>query len=133
MSEDTLTDSAVCQQSTYGKHSRYYFWRVSLDHLIANPLRVNELPRDEQRKLLMQLPPVQTALAAAILVPPEEHTIQTRNEPDEWLTVAQVADILKVTVRWVYEHSKDLPFAVKISHKNLRFSKLGLFRWMSKG
>lgn len=47
------------------------------------------------------------------------------------LTVEEVSRILKVSVRWVYRHAKALPFARKLSPKVLRFSRVGLARWLA--
>lgn len=50
-------------------------------------------------------------------------------EPEPLLTVAQAAARLKVTPAWLYKRAKGLPFAVKLSHKNLRFDPVGLAAW----
>ena len=50
-------------------------------------------------------------------------------ENDRLLNPEEAAQILKVEVRWLYRHSKTLPFTRKLSHKVLRFSERGLLRW----
>ena len=49
---------------------------------------------------------------------------------DDLLTAQHVAEIMKVTRRWVYDHADGLPFARRLSRKTLRFSRRGLDRWI---
>lgn len=49
--------------------------------------------------------------------------------PDRMLTAREVAERLKMSVRWVYQHADDLPFARRIG-KALRFSERGLEAWL---
>lgn len=51
-------------------------------------------------------------------------------EQDQMLKVGEAAQILGVTTRWLYDHSKDLPFARKLAPRTLRFSERGLYRWL---
>lgn len=46
------------------------------------------------------------------------------------LTPEGAARVLGVSVRWLYRHWKELPFARKLSRKTLRFSEKGLRRWL---
>jgi hypothetical protein len=54
---------------------------------------------------------------------------------DKMLTIAEVAGILggdvDKQIAWLYAHSKKLPFAKRLSRKNLRFSEAGLRRWLA--
>jgi len=50
-------------------------------------------------------------------------------EGDRLLNPEEAAEILNVDVRWLYRHSKKLPFTRKLSRKALRFSRRGLLRW----
>lgn len=49
---------------------------------------------------------------------------------DRLLKVDEVAEMLGVSVWWVYTHAKRLPFARKIGPKALRFSEKGAQRWL---
>jgi hypothetical protein len=51
---------------------------------------------------------------------------------DRWLTAEQAAPLLGVTVRWMYDHAKNLPFAKRLSRKCLRFSESGLVRYRDR-
>ena len=47
------------------------------------------------------------------------------------LTADEAAAELKVKRRWLYRHVKTLPFARKLSRKVLRFSRIGIHRWLA--
>ncbi len=46
------------------------------------------------------------------------------------MTVAEVAMRLGVTKDWIYHHRKELPFAVKLGRRVLRFSAVKLERYL---
>lgn len=46
------------------------------------------------------------------------------------LNVDEAAELLGVGPRWLYDHSKDLPFARKLAPQTLRFSERELYRWL---
>ena len=52
-------------------------------------------------------------------------------ELDRLLTPQKAAAILGVHVRWLYRHAAKLPFTRRMSRKNLRFSEVGLHRWLA--
>ncbi len=47
------------------------------------------------------------------------------------LKPGEAAGLMGVTVRWLYRHHAELPFARKLTRKTLRFSEAGLRRWLS--
>jgi excisionase family DNA binding protein len=49
---------------------------------------------------------------------------------DELLTVTEAATVLKTTKDWLYRNANELPFTVRLSRKQLRFSAEGLHRWI---
>lgn len=51
---------------------------------------------------------------------------------DRLLTAEQAAPMLGVTVRWLYDHARTLPFAKRLSRKCLRFSEAGLLRYRER-
>jgi predicted DNA-binding transcriptional regulator AlpA len=53
------------------------------------------------------------------------------DEADRLLTPQEAAALIGQTVNWLYRHSAKLPFARRISRKNLRFSEAGLRRWIA--
>lgn len=52
--------------------------------------------------------------------------------PDRLLTARQAADRLNTTVRWLYRHADQLPFARRLSARGLRFSETGLEGWLQR-
>ena len=53
------------------------------------------------------------------------------NGEDRRLTPPEAAAMLNVSVRWLYRHSKALPFTKRMSRKCLRFSEAGLLRYLA--
>lgn len=47
------------------------------------------------------------------------------------LKPGEAASRMGVSVRWLYRHHAELPFARKLSRKTLRFSEPGLRRWLA--
>ena len=54
------------------------------------------------------------------------------SSPDRLLTVEEAAAVLGVSKRWLYSRAGRLPFARHLSHRALRFSDLGLRRWIDR-
>ena len=52
-------------------------------------------------------------------------------DKESLLTPDDAANLLGVNRRWLYRHANTLPFARRISRKNLRFSEAGLRRWIA--
>ena len=48
---------------------------------------------------------------------------------DEWLTVAQAADLTKFSKDFFYDNADDLPFMYRVG-RELRASRDGLAKWM---
>jgi predicted DNA-binding transcriptional regulator AlpA len=51
---------------------------------------------------------------------------------DKLLEVEEVAEILGTSEDWLYHHWKQLPFAFKLSRKQLRFSLVGLQAYLEE-
>ncbi len=51
--------------------------------------------------------------------------------PDRLLDVAAAAS-LGVRPRWLYDRARTLPFARKLGGRTLRFSEVGLRRWLAR-
>jgi hypothetical protein len=91
------------------------------------------LPVDSLLELRRQVGHLSVDLDVAI----SAHTIDAaaknrgpREEPDTLLTPDQAASIAGVNRSWLIRNSYKLPFARKLSHKVLRFSEVGLRRWL---
>jgi hypothetical protein len=90
------------------------------------------VPVDRIPALMAQLAALQTALAARLIATPgnTETELQT-GEREELLTPDEAADLLSVSVKWMYRHAGGLPFTRRLSRKALRFSKAGLLKWQA--
>ncbi len=81
-----------------------------------------------------------TAPVADILVVIQEELAHLSNggtprraqEPEKLLTAQQVAETLKMTPRWVYDHADRLPFTRRVGSRSLRFSSRGLEKYMAQ-
>ena len=51
---------------------------------------------------------------------------------DKLLTVSEAAERLNTSEDWLYRAWKTLPFAVKLSRKQLRFSEQGLQKFIEE-
>jgi predicted DNA-binding transcriptional regulator AlpA len=103
-----------------------------LDALFADPSMAAAVPRDEAVALLAQMAAVQASLLARIVVatmaPDVELHGDTRND---MLSAAEAAKRTGMSVRWLYVHAKDLPFARRVSARAVRFSARGLEKWLA--
>ncbi len=60
-----------------------------------------------------------------------EARLERRDPLDEWLTVEQAADILKVSRKWIYKEAHDLPWLKRVNERLWRVSRKELQRWMT--
>ena len=51
---------------------------------------------------------------------------------DRLLTAEQAAAVLGVSKKWLYRRAARLPFARHLSGRTLRFSEVGLRRWIER-
>jgi predicted DNA-binding transcriptional regulator AlpA len=51
---------------------------------------------------------------------------------DQLLTVSEAADKLRTSKDWLYRHWKTLPFTVRLSPRQLRFSAQGIERYIEE-
>jgi excisionase family DNA binding protein len=53
-------------------------------------------------------------------------------DEDRLLTIDQVAERLSVSKEWIYRNGKRLTFTKKLGPKMLRFSEIGLQKWIKQ-
>jgi helix-turn-helix protein len=100
-----------------------------------NPLTV---PADQIPAALVALAAQQSELAAqaaalaARLLTPTPASEAAADEADHLLTTVEAAAILRRSVKWLYRHQKNLPFARKLSERSWVFSEQGLRRWLAR-
>jgi predicted DNA-binding transcriptional regulator AlpA len=91
------------------------------------------LPLEAIPRIIGQVEQLRAVLWARLNSPA---TVQAVSESEasmdgDLLRVDQAAQILGVSVRWLYRHYKQLPFARRLSRKTLRFSEAGLRQWLA--
>jgi predicted DNA-binding transcriptional regulator AlpA len=52
--------------------------------------------------------------------------------PDQLLTITEAAALLKTTKDWLYRHWDELPFTVRLSPRQLRFSAKSIERYIEE-
>jgi excisionase family DNA binding protein len=103
---------------------------------------VDGLPSEALPALIAELAALQARAAARLLVDapstatgclPDRRPADEPREvgADEYLTTAEAAALLRVSRRWLYRRAGRLPFARKLSRRELRFSRQGLERYMA--
>jgi len=55
---------------------------------------------------------------------------KSTNTEEKLLDPEEAAEMLSVSVDWLYHEAKKLPFARKLGPRMLRFSYTGMLRWM---
>jgi len=108
------------------------FLKYSLDQVAGNPLLAADVPPEDVRPMLMQAAVVQSALAANLAAISPDLGSKPEDTEDHLLTAEEAAAILNVKPRWLYARAKKLPFSRRISRKCLRFSKIGISRYLSR-
>lgn len=108
----------------------------ALEALVRDPSVVESVPADEIPALLGEVEELKGKLMLRLFssgVQPVQTATPTPGDggPDKLLTAKEASEILGVTTKWVYERSKRLPFARRLSPGTLRFSEKALRRWMS--
>jgi len=89
------------------------------------------VPRERIATMLVQIAVLQSALAAR-LITDTGNGIQSEpisHEPEEFLTASQTAELLSVSIDWIYHHASELPYTKRPSRKALRFSRADLLMW----
>jgi predicted DNA-binding transcriptional regulator AlpA len=75
-----------------------------------------------------------TECLAAILRPivrqAVEEALNHQTDGDRLLDTEEAAELLAVSEDWLYRHAKKLPFARKVGPKMLRFSALGIQKYL---
>jgi excisionase family DNA binding protein len=56
---------------------------------------------------------------------------ETKQVDERLLTVREAAEVLNVSLDWLYRNSKKLPFSKKLGPKMLRFSYQGLQKYLA--
>lgn len=106
--------------------------RSALTEVVADPDRLEKLPRERLPELLADVERLRAEVWSRLSCPPRENGAESEDadRDDQLLDVEAVAEVLDVDERYVYEHADDWPFTRRISPRKLRFSERGLYRWL---
>ncbi|MDI3467935.1 MAG: hypothetical protein OJF50_006756 [Nitrospira sp.] len=101
----------------------------TLTELAAHPEQATDLPPHVAATLLAQLASLQTVLLGRLFVgmSPE---LRREDSEDRLLTINEAMAMLNMTKDYLYRHADELPFTVRPAPKQLRFSKLGIQRYI---
>ena len=104
---------------------------ITLADLVSNPTIIEDLPAETIPTLIGELEALKARLAgryyAALAAAGAGHN---DGAEDQLLTAKEAAKKLGTTVFYLYRHSKKLPFTVKTSPRQLRFSKRGIEKYI---
>lgn len=106
--------------------------------LLREPDCVDDLDREELVELLQRVEGLRVQLWSCLHSPPDPSPADPPPVPEEkpfqngdrLLKAGDVAEVLNVDTRYVYDHADDWPFTRRISKQKLRFSERGLYRWL---
>ncbi len=100
--------------------------------LLTEPSRAAQVTREEAGALLAKLGTLQAALLTVMSRPSVAvHREAERPSEGRMLDVDEAAALLGVSRRWLYRHSKTLPFTRPISRKIVRYSETGIRKWLA--
>ena len=71
------------------------------------------------------------AMLTPIIEQAVKEAISGHKDEDRLLDAQETARILSVSVEWLYRNSKRLPFTRKLGHKMLRFSSVGIQKYLA--
>ncbi len=109
-------------------------WRRSMNWRSELEALVEAVPPDQMPDLIGELALASAVLNARLVAVPASNPDgrgEKAAEPDRLIDVKDAAVILKVEVSWLYRHAKALPFTRRLGRKQLRFSEIGIQRWMA--
>ena len=102
----------------------------TLDQVAAEPERAQALSAPAAFELLSRCLTAQAALLARLGGALNEHAPESASDDTRWLPVDEAAAIMGVDPGWLRRNWKRLPFAQRISRKNLVFHEARLRRWL---
>ena len=71
------------------------------------------------------------AILKPIIEQAVKEAINGHKDEDRLVDAEEAAKILSVSVEWIYRNAKRLPFTRKLGHKMLRFSSVGIQKYLA--
>lgn len=99
----------------------------TLTELLSDPARISVLPHEAIAELRGQIAKLDTLLLRRLVAGSEPHPGVSS---DRLLAAAEAAQKLGTTKDWLYRHANTLPFAMRVGKKQLRFSEIGIERYI---
>ena len=103
--------------------------RDTLRVLVDDPTRVSAVPAEAIPAVLGELERLRACLWTRLTAPQREAQAGNPTDGDRLLTAKEAAAKLGTSADWVYRHSRNLPFTVRIGRKVL-FSEAGIERYI---
>ena len=101
----------------------------TLNDLVTRPEQAQELPPHAAAVLLAQVASLQTILLGTLLTGISAESCRVESE-DRLLTIAEAGTMLNMTKDYLYRHADQLPFTVRAAPRQLRFSKVGIQKYI---
>jgi predicted DNA-binding transcriptional regulator AlpA len=104
------------------------------DSLRLSPVlqEVDSIDLERLPSMLAQMAALLGALSAQLLTPQGHARREIQSPEDRLLTVAEAAQRLSTTPDWLYRHASKLPFTVRLTPKQLRFSSQGIDKYLQR-
>lgn len=99
-------------------------------HLIEVAEEIDSFSADQLARLLAEVSALQSALLARLLTVRDFDDRTTSKDDDHLLTIEEAAQRLGTSKDWLYRHWRQLPFTVKLGHRQLRFSSKGIEKYL---
>jgi predicted DNA-binding transcriptional regulator AlpA len=119
-SDDFMDASIDLQQNSHA---------LLLSKVVQN---VNSIEPDELPSLLAQVAALLGTLSAQLLTIQRGIRREPRSDEDSLLTVTEAAQRLNTSPDWLYRHASKLPFTVRLTAKQLRFSSQGIEKYLQR-
>lgn len=102
----------------------------TLNDLAAHPEQATDLSPHAVTILLTQLASLQTVLLGRLVTGMPHEARREDVGEDRLLLVGEASSMLGMTKDYLYKHADQLPFTVRPAPKQLRFSKLGILKFI---
>ena len=98
-----------------------------IEDLIDDPGQVETLSYGQTVDMLARIGALQPILIGRLASLGSDHK---ESKSDTLLNVEEASERLGVSKDWLYRHAKELPFTKRIGHRQLRFSDMGIEKYI---
>lgn len=104
----------------------------TLDQIILHPEQAKELPMQVAADLLAQVASLQPLLLSRLFLGMTHDSRKEDSGGDRLLLVTEAASLLGMTNDYLYRHADKFPFTVRPAPRQIRFSRLGIQRYIAQ-